>query len=366
MTKIITSNETRFGEQTDLAVQSDQPKFSRHNTVSSSEQFDKFDFNSLTKEDKSRIHEYINSEILPTEEVKPLVADDKDCIAVQSDQNSEKKGLSDKLMVDREFSYFGALHKLEKLSTYLAGVVNIGAAFSQLTSIPDDMKQKLSKAVNLLTNLSFVFYGADGIRIGAMKKNPYQTLGFLLELVTVWLSDVKMKYLIRGAGTGTDQIWVATDQKLKNEFGIEDGRFDNWKEGFIKVPLTCFKMLKEIISNPRETIFTLKPKGHNALISSIGDIAASLGFGLTGNENIFGPVRDIAGALFDWELLLSPNILQKISGVLFILESSFDFIARYMPSDNMRLFMNHLSLGAGRAALMCYKNSDVNASKKTP
>jgi hypothetical protein len=364
MTKIITSSATRFDDQTDLAVQPVQSELRRHKSkVSSSEEFDNFDFNTLSKEDKSKIHEYINSEILPTEETQTKTVDKKDSNILQIVQNPEKESFSDKPLIGERFSYFGALHKLEKISTYLAGVVNIGAAFSQLTSIPDELKQSLSKAVNFLTNLSFVFYGADGIRIGAMKKNPYQTFGFLLELVTVWLSDVKMKYLIRGAGTGTDQIWVATDQKLKEEFGIEEGRFNNWKDGLIKVPQTCLKMIKEIITNPMDTIFTLKPKGHNALISSIGDITASLGFGITGNESIFGPVRDIAGALFDWELLLSPSILQKISGVLFILESSFDFIARYMPNDNLRLFMNHLSLGAGRAALMCYKNSDTNASK---
>jgi len=173
-----------------------------------------------------------------------------------------------------------------------------------------------------------------------------------------------MKYLVRGAGTGTDQIWVATDQKLKDEEGIEEGRFMTWSDGFTKVPKICLKMLQEIIKNPIETIFTFKPKGHNALISSIGDIVSTLGFAITGKENIFGPIRDFAGALFDWELLLSSKSMQKVSGILFILESAFDFIARFMPKDNLRLFMNHLSIGSGRAALMCYKNSDPNANKK--
>jgi hypothetical protein len=358
MANILDTTSGELETKAKIADRYDEPRQQRFQHLLN---INNFDFNQLSETEKSKIHYFMDKQI--KNKVDYEVSSQELVKTDDHNKNDHKNFLSDKPIVSNCFSYPSALHKLEKISTYLAGGVNIATAFSQLTSIPNELKQTLSKAVNFLTNLSFVFYGADGIRIGAMKKNPYQTFGFLLELITVWLSDVKMKYLIRGAGTGTDQIWVATDHKLKEDHGIEEGRFETWMDGLVKVPKTCIKMVKEIINDPKKTIFTLKPKGHNALISSIGDITASIGFALTKNESIFGPVRDLAGALFDWELLLSRNILQKISGVLFILESAFDFIARYMPNDNLRLFMNHLSLGAGRAALMCYKNSDANANK---
>lgn len=282
---------------------------------------------------------------------------------IKTSQILKSANKPDKPFVKNDFSWLNAIHSIDKYATYTALFSNFAGAFTQIIGVSDELKAKLSKIIDLITNLSFIPYGLDGIRIGAKeKKNPYQSFGFFLELFTVWLTNLKMKYLIRGAGTGTDQIWVATDEKLK-ELGIEEGRFDTWADGFIKVPQICFKMLKEIIANPIKTIFSFESKGHNALISSIGDIISTLGFAITRKESIFGPIRDISAAIFDWELLLSPKPLQKLSGMLFILESVFDFLARFMPNNSLRLFMNHISIGSGRAALMCYKNSDPNANK---
>ena len=282
-----------------------------------------------------------------------------------SSVKSDFKNSSDKPFVANAFSWLEAIHSIDKYASYGALFFNLFGAFVQLLGVSDEIKTKLSRMVDIITNLSFIPYGLDGIRIGAKeKKNPYQAIGFGMELITVWLSDLKMKYLVRGAGTGIDQIWVATDKKLEEEHGIKEGRFSTWTDGFTKVPQICLKMLQEIVKDPIKTIFTLKSKGHNALISSIGDIVSTLGFAFTGKENFFGPIRDAAAAMFDFELLLSSKLLQKLSGVLFILESTFDFIARVMPSNSLRLFMNHLSIGSGRAALMCYKNSDPNANNR--
>jgi len=87
---------------------------------------------------------------------------------------------------------------------------------------------------------------------------------------------------------------------------------------------------------------------------------ATLGFALTGNEAFFGPLRDIAGVLFDFELLLRDKLIQKFSGVFFILESSFDFLARIMGDNSMRIAVNSLSHASGRLALSLYKASDPN------
>ncbi len=272
--------------------------------------------------------------------------------------NNKKEDIS---MLD---SFFKILHKVEGLSTYAAiGFNFLGAVLMQL-NISDNTKRFLSKIVDNITNSSFIPYGFDGMRIGLKEKNNvYQSFGYFLETSTVWLSDIKTKYLIRGAGTGTDQIWMATDAKLEEKYGIKEGRFDNWYEGLIKVPLVCLELLQEVYKDPIGTIFTKESKGHKALLSSIGDIIATGGYALGGNEKLFGSIRDFAGALFDIELIFSKEMIKKLAGGLFIGESSLDFIARFAKTEWSKLTLNMLAHASGRAALMCYKNSDPNANK---
>jgi len=86
---------------------------------------------------------------------------------------------------------------------------------------------------------------------------------------------------------------------------------------------------------------------------------------LTGKEKIFGTLRDIAAPLFDWEMLLSDKMDQRISGALFILEAGFDFAARFL-SGNKRMFVNQLSHASGRYGLELYKNSDSASNTDKP
>ncbi len=301
-----------------------------------------------------------------------LVKDHKSDIhgAHNIEADLENKSSSDKLFNNKKNdltmldSFFKILHKAEGLSTYTAlGFNFLGAIIMQL-GISDNLKRLFAKVVDNITNLSFIPYGLDGMRIGLKEKNNiYQSFGFFLETSTVWLSDIKTKYLIRGAGTGTDQIWVATDQKLAEKHGIKDGCFDNWYEGLVKVPKVCLELLQEVAKDPIGTIFTKESKGHKALLSSIGDIIATVGYALGGNEKLFGSIRDFAGALMDFELLFSKAKLKKLAGGLFIGESIFDFIARFAKNEWSRLTLNMLAHASGRAALMTYKNSDPTANR---
>jgi hypothetical protein len=188
-------------------------------------------------------------------------------------------------------------------------------------------------------------------------------LGFLLELSMVWMSDLKNKYLVRGAATGTDQIWVATKHKLmdKDKERFKDGKFKTWSDGLIETPKACFEMLKDIVTNPKVLTTIDKEKGtrgYFALISSLGSITSTIGYFLTRNEKIFGTMRDISGSLFDWEMLLDKNPKAKFSGICFIAESVLDFTARFIEDNSTRLFVNMLSHASGRQALQLYKASN--------
>lgn len=267
-------------------------------------------------------------------------------------------GVEKTFSMDNSPDWVKIIPKIDAVANWSAFSANIANFFLQLLSISDDAKKKITNVVDFITNLSFIPYGLDGMRKGIKKRNPFQTLGFFLEMTNVWFSNLKTKYLVRGLATGTDQIWVATDTKLAHKY--KDGNMLKWKNGFTDVPLACWDLLKEIWRDPVGTLATIKSKGHHAVLSTMGDIVATLGYAITGKENIFGPVRDLAGGLFDWELLLRDKVVQKCSGLFFILESGFDFLARFMDTNSMRIAVNSLSHACGRLALSLYKASDPN------
>ena len=255
------------------------------------------------------------------------------------------------------------IYHLDKFANWSAIAANVGGAFLQLTSLPDQYKDQLSKIVDTVTNLSFTPYSLDGLRIAATeKKNLFSAIGYAFEGINVWLSNLKTKYLIRGLGTGLDQIWVATDKRLaqKTNGRIKDGRFSSYSEGIVMTLKECGTMLKEIVQDPFNTILKLKSDGYHALVSTLGDIVATVGFALTGQEKLFGTVRDVAAAFFDMEMVLSEDPTQKLSGAMFISESILDFVARFMPAENLKLFVNQLSHASGRLAIHLYKQSDPN------
>jgi len=274
----------------------------------------------------------------------------------------ENKASSDKRF-DKKFSWISALHKVDHLSTASAIAANVAGACIQLINIPATAKKSFARIVDVITNMSFIPYGLDGMRMNFANKNPYSFLGFFLELTTVWLSNLKSKYLVRGFATGIDQIWTATDKRIQAKFPekLKDNKFATWKDALVEVPKVSLELLKEIALDPISTLFNSKSTGHRAILSTTGDVISTIGYALTGSEKIFGPVRDVAGALFDAEMLFSEDKKQRLSGFLFITEGVLDFIARFMDTASIRLFVNQLSHAAGRSALMLYKDSNKSA-----
>jgi hypothetical protein len=286
--------------------------------------------------------------------LKQISSADKDIVSFQpGDLESQKSPENDlKKKLNKLLPF------VDKYANYSAIFANVVNFFLQTLDLSEKTRTKITNVVNVITNLSFIPYGADGMWKGIKKSNPFQAFGFFMEMFSVWFSNLKTKYLIRGLATGTDQIWVSTDYKLADKY--KNGNMLNWKNGFIDVPKASWQLIKEIFHDPIGTLITTKSKGHHAILSTVGDIVATLGFALTGNEAFFGPLRDIAGVLFDFELLLRDKLIQKFSGVFFILESSFDFLARIMGDNSMRIAVNSLSHASGRLALSLYKASDPN------
>jgi hypothetical protein len=279
--------------------------------------------------------------------------------------NPQKLITADKNIVEsvpKKTNFRNTLNKylplIDNFANYSAIVSNLSNFFLQTLDLSENTRNKINSLVNFITNLSMMPYGADGMWKGIKKHNPFQALGFFMEIFSVWFSNLKTKYLIRGMATGIDQIWVATDFKLSDKY--KNGNMLNWKNGFIDVLKASWQLLKEICMDPVGTLITTKSKGHHAILSTLGDIVATLGYAFTGKEKFFGPIRDISGILFDFELLLRDKLIQKFSGVFFILESAFDFLARVMDNNIMRIAVNSLSLASGRLALSLYKASDPN------
>ncbi len=261
--------------------------------------------------------------------------------------------------------------KIDQYCSNGAIAVNVIGSFLNLINIPDKTKEFLANIVDKITNLSFVPYGLDGMRKAFFEnKNPYMFFGFLLETSLVWKSDLKNKYLIRGAATGTDQIWVATEHKLeeKDAQRFQEGKFQSWRDGFIETPKACLSMLKDIVTNPKQALATIDREkgsgGYYALLSSIGSIVSTIGYFITRNEKIFGTIRDISGILFDWEMLLKKDAVAKLSGAFFIAESALDFAAKFIVDNNTRLFVNMLSHAAGREALQLYKSCNKDKDEE--
>jgi hypothetical protein len=259
---------------------------------------------------------------------------------------------------------------IDGIASNTAIISNVAGGFMELMNLPQAAKEGIAKFVDLVTNFSFIPYGLDGMRKAFFEnKNPYMLIGFAMELSMVWMSDLKNKYLIRGAATGTDQIWVATQHKLmdKDAERFKNGKFKSWSDGFIETPKACIAMLKDIVKNPVQALATIDKEkgtgGYYALLSSIGSFTSTVGYFLTKNEKIFGTMRDISGSLFDWEMLLDKKPQAKLSGLCFIAESVLDFTARFIEDNNTRLFVNMLSHASGRQALQLYKASNEDIEK---
>ena len=284
-------------------------------------------------------------------------------IEVLKNENS----LPDK-QINKNTSLLKIWKMLDSLASNSTIVANVIGGFMHLMDLPDKAKERIAKVVDLVTNFSFIPYGLDGMRKGIFEnKNPYMSLGFFMELTMVWMSDLKDKYLIRGAATGTDQIWVATQDTLEERDPVrfDDGKFQTWRDGLIETPKTCWQMLKNIFKDP-SVLWTIDKekgtKGYLALLSSIGSFGSTVGYFLTRNEKVFGTMRDISASLFDFEMVLKKDLTSKLSGACFIGESVLDFAAKFIGDNNTRLFVNMLSHAFGRSALQLYKASNQDKS----
>lgn len=330
--------------------------------------------NAVPIEDSKESLEDENLESLnkPDQISNDVLDNNEDFTAKELLEDTQGKNTESDKQIKKESDFVGIWKKFDGIASWTAIISNVTGAFLELMNIPDKTKKVMSNAVDKITNVSFLPYGLDGMRKAFFEnKNPYMFLGFLMELTMVWMSDLKNKYLIRGAATATDQIWVATQHKLmdKDADRFKDGKFQSWSDGLLETPKACVEMLKDIVKSPIKVLTHIDPKkgtgGYFALLSSIGSFASTVGYLLTRNEKLFGTIRDISGVLFDWEMLLDSKTIRKFSGAFFIAESALDFAAKFIEDNSTRLFVNMLSHASGRQALQLYKNSNLDKDEQS-
>lgn len=292
----------------------------------------------------------------------------------------QEEGLQNRSSSDKPFeniqgsakwkTWLKTIHMADHYTCLSNIAANVLGSAAMLTSMPDSAKAMIERTVNFITSFSYIPYGLSGMNQGIEKKNIFQVLGFLGEVIMPWFGNLKDIYLIRGLDAGVNQVWEYCDRNSSGKY--QDGYFPTYLEGAKETMRICWKLLREMISKPFASInpveydsknqsWSFKPSGHNGLLSSIFDVIASVGYLVTGKEKLFGPLRDLGSWLFDFELAFQNNIKKRSAGILFIIESAFDFVARYLNNNMARLFVNMLSHASGRVALMLYKNSDKAA-----
>jgi hypothetical protein len=281
---------------------------------------------------------------------------------VYSSMNSERANNAEISQVRSSY-----IKKSASIASNCTLVANLFGALCSVLPLPRIVKEKVEKAVTLVTKVGFVPYGIDGLTNGYKKKNIFQAVGFALEAILPWFANLKNMFVFRRISTGTDQIWAFTDPILKDRF--PNGIFPDWLTGIRETYAAVLQLLKEIIRDPISTLLPIKKgldgklkceiAGHHGLLSTLGDYVAGIGFITTGFERFFGSIGDFAASLFDSQLVFNSenNPKQRKSGAFFMGEGLLDFLARYAKGD-LRLCINQLAHASGRYALELYKNSD--------
>ncbi len=297
--------------------------------------------------------------VLPEPSKTQMHHDLHEAVETPPQQSAAPKPLQEQHNVLPVPAWKKVLDQVESKSCWIALAANfIGAGLMKM-GLSEATQKRVETVVSTILKLSFVPYGLSGISDGIVRNNIFTIAGFTGELIFPWLGNLKNIYLIRGLPTATDQLWTATDHHVP----YKDGKFPDIQTGFKEVIKALGKLTKELWHDPLGSLFTLKTKGHHAFLSSLGSAAATIGFGLTGSDKIFGLVRDIAAPIFDWGMLLEKDLMKKFSGLFFIFEMVFDVLARYVAKANHnKLAFNMLSQGISRLALMLYKNSSPAAT----
>lgn len=295
-------------------------------------------------------------------------------LQIKNDKPAESKDYSQKgfitkvwnYLVNNDYdAYFGLSKQARKTIDYLfkkmpsqaswlcaaanfVGGLLLQANFSKAT------KDTIEKFTKWMTNITFFPYGIAG-GINAFQTKDFCKLAFWVEPLAVAFGNTETTYLRRRAWTATDQIPYSIENKLRKE-GIVDeaGKFKTWSDSLVNIPKMFVKSLTEFITKPSTW---LKPDGHYVALSSFGGLISGLGFMITGIEKGFGEIGNIAASAIDAELLFAPGkkLVERLSGLGFVLESICDFIGR-KNTGFKRLLWNHGSIGFGRLGLELYQS----------
>lgn len=253
------------------------------------------------------------------------------------------------------------------MASQVSLIANLGGFLLELFPVGQAIKEKVENINNWITALSFAPYSMDGILNGLKKKSIWEALAFTLEApfaIAGAMGGIGDIFVARGASAGADQLPSAAE-KVLTKLGIVDAKtkqFSSWKEGFVELPKAIFKLTKEIFTQPIKSLFNFekgffKDHGHLTVLSSIGDIASSVGYLFTGRKygKALGLLRGASSLIFDGALLSHEKKAGKSAGVLFIAEAVLDTVARYCGSFGPAI--NQLAHGCGRLACEFYKNT---------
>jgi hypothetical protein len=245
----------------------------------------------------------------------------------------------------------------------LAGLSKLGKFFlpKSIAEFIDKYSLTLSKAVNVA---NYTYKGIEALA----GKRAWEGIARLAYSAIVPFVPLESVFSASGISSGLTMMEQAQRHKLKH-LAPAQTLSEDLKRNFSAFKEMCLESIQGlpfISKNPKVFVSPSKEQGHSMFFCAWGNfVGAILGF-FAGN-NHSSPIgklasffRNAGGVGCDWAKFIHPDINNKISAILYLGVSGFDF-AKSFTNDASANIMSHFSLALNNFANYYY----VNTTKTT-
>ncbi|MEY3369783.1 MAG: hypothetical protein RLZZ361_453, partial [Cyanobacteriota bacterium] len=245
----------------------------------------------------------------------------------------------------------------------LAGLSKLGKFIlpKSLADFIDKYSLTLSKAVNVA---NYTYKGIEALA----GKRAWEGLARLAYSAIVPFVPLESVFSASGISSGLTMMEQAQRHKLSH-LAPAQSLGEDLKRNFSAFKQMCLESLQGlpfISKSPKVFVSKSKEKGHTMFLCAWGNfLGAILGFFAGNNHNspigkLASFLRNAGGVGCDWAKFIHPDINNKISAVLYLGVSGFDF-AKSFTNDASANVMSHFSLALNNFANYYY----VNTTKAT-
>lgn len=245
----------------------------------------------------------------------------------------------------------------------IAGVNKLGKFVlpKSIGDIIDKYSLTLSKAVNVA---NYTYKGIEALS----GKRAWEGLARLAYSLIVPFVPLESVFSASGISSGLTMMEQAQRHKLK-DLPPAQSLGEDLKRNFVAFKDMCVESLQGlpfISKNPKIFVSPSKEQGHSMFFCAWGNfLGAILGFFVGNNHSsplgkLASLLRNAGGVGCDWAKFIHPDINNKISALLYLGVSGFDF-AKSFANDSSANIMSHFSLALNNFANYYY----VNTTKAT-